>query len=110
MKNVTYTPLVIIIWYFIELVVPFEKYDIVKMNKNVFNGTDTPKLKSRSMSQRMKGFLSNCWDRDFDKRYRLDKIMRILRNELKEINGFAISDLDTSNRTEASMRDRIEHG
>jgi serine/threonine protein kinase len=96
----------LILWYCIELAIPFEKYDIVKMNKNVFNGTVTPKLKSRSLSQRMKDLLSNCWERDFGKRHSLDKVMRILRNELEESNGYVNCDLDDSSKTDRSLRNK----
>lgn len=92
----------LILWQILELTPPFEKYDVKKMTKNVWNGKDTPKLSSK-WSTELKEILSNMWLRDFNKRHSCHVIMENLRDELRNYDGDALGELDASNKTEKSI-------
>ncbi len=98
----------LILWQCLELAVPFEKHDIKKMTKEIYNGKGTPKLNA-NWSQRMKDLFTNCWARDFGRRHSCEKIMFILKEELSEYEVDAMGELDVSNRTEASLRENLRN-
>lgn len=97
----------VILWQCLELAVPFEKMNIKQMTKDVYRGKVTPKMNSK-WSPRIKDLLNNLFLRDFSKRYSCEQIMEILRQEIGEMDGDLMGELDVSNRTEASIAANVK--
>ena len=93
----------LILWQCLELVPPFNSFDLKKMESKVYNGKETPKLNTR-WSERLRKLFQNCWSRDFEKRHCCERVMDILKEEIAELDGDMMGMLDISNRTEVSLR------
>ena len=93
----------LILWQILELTLPFSKFDLGKMNKEVYNGKATPKI-NKQWTDSLKDLFTNCWSRDFAKRPSCEECIEILREEISELDGDAMGLLDISNRTELSMK------
>lgn len=93
----------LILWQILELTPPFLKFNLSKMNKDVYNGKAVPKLNSK-WNDNLKELFNSCWSRDFSSRPSCEEALETLRNEIAKIDGDATGLLDISNRTELSMK------